>query len=229
MNKLLGAMKLNKIFDISFIIIFCIAAIYIFFMCRFVESNIYHSTYFLVFLISLIIPIMESTFLLSLRYLAYSKFSSSRKVFYKSLLISVISKAISFTFVFALYMFCEKAYASFKHLSYCIEIFGVKNYNLGIMAIIQMVLLYFSMLLFCYSLGNLFAAIEKYRSLFFIINASICIAASVFLISESIVNFNNCILVIFIIMTLSICNFKGTWEIIKRRESLGKIWFYRAS
>ena len=88
-------------------------------------------------------------------------------------------------------------------------------------------MVFLMIVVFSYSLGTLLAATEKFQVISFIFQVAVIIAINVFIIGESVANFNNRYTAILIFLVISVINFAIAWQIIKRKSSLGNSLFGR--
>lgn len=227
-NKLRGELRLQSFMDMG--IMWTALGVIVMLLLlgpRDIENGIYYSNYILLFMFFPCIPIFDCTFLFPLRYSAHSQYSSSRKLFYNAHLIAAFVKSIFISIVLIIYMAAEKLFYSCRGIKYGLDIFGEKNINISAVNFGEIFMVFLMIVIFSYSIGTLLAATEKLQVISFIFQAAVINVINVFIIGESVVNFNNCYAAILIFLVISVINFALAWQIIKRKSSLGDSLFAR--
>lgn len=172
--------------------------------------------------------VFDYGFSFSIRYIMHSHFSSSRKLFYKGLVVSAFFKSIIATLCSTIIVGFEMGFCKLNNCEYIIGKLetGITHINvIEIFKLFIMLLILFSLM---WSISILFSSISRFQFLFFILA----------LISTETVETRffrilgdtyaaRILIVLFIIMTL--INLGLSWLIIRKKSNIGDSWFVKLS
>ena len=229
MNKLKGTMKMYAFqdFGMSLSLIFILISSNLLFGSDEFQKGVFDPGKSSYLAMIPMIASMDWCFTFSSRFLMQAHFNSSRKLFYKSNLISIQLKTVLISLSYTIYIMLESFICKYNNGKYSIMIFGQKSANIGISNLLVLFTIYFSLILFMYSFSLIIFSIEKFQiPLFF--SSSICgmiIIKS--MLKFAIKNINNYIGTVVVLLGLALISLTLSWQIIKRKSSLGNSWFVK--
>lgn len=171
--------------------------------------------------------IMDYGISFSIRFLMQANFNSSRKLFYKANMIAIGFKTVLITLSLTIYVMVESFINKYNNGTYNIVIFGEKSATIEIGNLLAIITICFSSILFAYSFSFMIFSIEKFQIGLIMVSGAFEMIIFEFLLKFALENFNNYILLVLALLSLALLSFFVSWQIIKRKSSLGNSWFVK--
>jgi len=161
----------------------------------------------------------------SVRFLMQANFNSSRKLFYKANMIAIGLKTGLISLSLTIYVVVESFI--YRNSTYNIVIFGEKPANIGSGNLLAILTIWFSIILFAYSLSFMIFSIEKFQIVFIMVGGAFEMIIIKSILKFDLKNFNNYILLVIVLLSLALLSFFVSWQMIKRKSSLGNSWLVK--
>lgn len=230
MKKLKGALRIygsQDLFIMLFIVLLTIG--YIFYQYFNISNDtLVHSIlpdyidfirYFIVF---------DYGFSFSVRFLMHSHFSSSRKLFYKALVVSALLKSIAVALCSTIIIAFEIHFCKLNNSEYIIEKFQLGISHINIMEILRLFIMLLILFFFMWSMSIFFSSIVRFQFLFLIVGLILTDGTTegfFRILSKG----NNSITLMVIFIIMAIINLGLSWLIIRKKSTIGDSWFMKLS
>lgn len=222
MNKLKGALKIYALQDIMIgVLPLLMIPMFLYFGVSGVEGVKYNSQFDIFVLLIPMIVASDYIVSFSIRYIMHSNFSSSRKLFYKANVITLLLKSFFLSAITCLLLAMEKVLCFYQNLEYKLQFF---NGEIDLNTLSQKCIFFaiiFSIILFIYTLSFLLSSIERLQVLIFFIIIFLPMFIWIELFKEHYLYSSFNYIFASILILLSLINLFLTYEVIKRKTKLG--------
>jgi hypothetical protein len=222
LNKLNGALKIYALQDIMIgVLPLLMIPMFLYFGVSGVEDIKYNSQFDIYVLLIPMIVASDYIVSFSIRYIMHSNFSSSRKLFYKANVITLLLKSFFLSAIICLLLAMEKVLCFYQNLEYKLQFF---NREISLNTLSQKCIFFaiiFSVILFIYTLSFLLSSTERLQVLIFFIIIFLPMFIWIELFKEHYLYSSFNYIFVSILILLSMINLFFAYEVIKRKTKLG--------